>query len=178
MKKFLLAIFLLGTFHFSTFGQDACADCEGACINVSLAPIFGVSDVSFSIIDSFDMEVYAGVSPLETGELCLIPGCYTLGFIDENGDLPNLLTVHIEDGEGNVLVDLIWDFNLGLLSEIPFCIPEECADADFNCDMVVNSNDLLSFLVYYGCAEDCNEGDLNGDGVVNAGDLLAFLGIV
>ena len=141
----------------AAYGQDACVDCDGACINLSLTPVFGIDNVSFSITDSLGNEVYTGASPAETGDICLSCGCYSLNFTDENGADPNLVTVHIEDGEGNVLVDLLWDFNFGILPEIPFCVPEACEEADFNCGMVVNANDLLSFLLNYGCLEACEE---------------------
>lgn len=45
---------------------------------------------------------------------------------------------------------------------------------DYSGDGVVNNEDLLDFLVYYGCLSDC-DGDLNGDDYVLGEDLLIFL---
>jgi hypothetical protein len=178
MKKIAIVLGFIWMFQSLAFGQVACADCVGACINLSLTPVFGVENVNFSISDSEGNVVYSDVSPVETGDICLASGCYSLSFIDNNGADPNLITVHIEDGEGNILVDLVWGYNVEFLPEIPFCVPGECEQADFNCDMIINANDLLSFLLNYGCLEGCDEGDFNEDGAVNANDLLIFLGLI
>lgn len=51
-----------------------------------------------------------------------------------------------------------------------------CAPADFNCDGVVNGDDLGTLLGFWGsCPTPC-PADLNGDGVVDGSDLGALLG--
>ncbi|MGB1031124.1 MAG: DUF7619 domain-containing protein, partial [Flavobacteriales bacterium] len=48
-----------------------------------------------------------------------------------------------------------------------------CA-ADFNCDGLINSPDLLSFIGDFSCTGDCDK-DLDNNGVMNTADLLIFL---
>ncbi|MBM4112703.1 MAG: hypothetical protein FJ253_04910 [Phycisphaerae bacterium] len=53
--------------------------------------------------------------------------------------------------------------------------PQPCAPEDFNCDDVVDGNDLGTLLGSWGPCAGCNT-DLNGDGVVDGEDLGALLG--
>ncbi|NQX91255.1 MAG: hypothetical protein HRT74_03820, partial [Flavobacteriales bacterium] len=45
---------------------------------------------------------------------------------------------------------------------------------DMNSDLVVDVEDLLAFLSWFGCQGEC-EGDFNDDGAVNGGDMLTML---
>lgn len=51
---------------------------------------------------------------------------------------------------------------------------ENSCIADFNSDLSVNTEDLLSLLTEFGCISSCSH-DLNGDDAVNTSDMLAFL---
>jgi len=46
--------------------------------------------------------------------------------------------------------------------------------ADYNGDLNINTEDLLSLLTGFGCLSSCTH-DLNGDDVVNTSDMLDFL---
>jgi len=64
------------------------------------------------------------------------------------------------------------------------CAQNECENPDLNCDGIVNVNDLLGMLSYFGDEEDgqwlegddCFSPDVNCDGFVNVNDLLVLLG--
>ena len=47
---------------------------------------------------------------------------------------------------------------------------------DFNGDLLIGTEDLLSFLSVFGCSAACII-DLTGDDIVNSADLLIFLGV-
>ncbi len=71
------------------------------------------------------------------------------------------------DGEGNTAAD--WfsaDLNFG--QQNPCQFPE----GDFDLDGLVSTSDMLLFFTAYGCAADCAPYDLTGDDVVNTNDLL------
>jgi len=51
----------------------------------------------------------------------------------------------------------------------------ECEPADFNCDGIVNGNDLGALLGQWGPCLGC-PADFNGDGIVNGNDLGVLLG--
>lgn len=53
--------------------------------------------------------------------------------------------------------------------------PSPCAPADFNCDGIVNGDDLGTLLGQWGDCLGC-EADLNGDGFVDGNDLGTLLG--
>ncbi|MEO0404798.1 MAG: hypothetical protein AAF193_08005, partial [Bacteroidota bacterium] len=52
--------------------------------------------------------------------------------------------------------------------------PIDPCSADFNCDAMRDTQDLLHLLSNYGCQADCLA-DLDGNEVVNSNDLLLFL---
>ena len=62
------------------------------------------------------------------------------------------------------------------------CAQNECENPDLNCDGIVNVNDLLGMLSYFGDEEDgqwlegddCFSPDVNCDGFVNVNDLLVL----
>jgi len=68
-------------------------------------------------------------------------------------------------------------FNLAQAAQLQYEIRvlPECANADINCDGLVNGADLALVLGNWGECADCPE-DLNDDGVVNGADLAIVLG--
>lgn len=71
------------------------------------------------------------------------------------------------DGEGNTAAD--WfaaDLNFG--EQNPCQFPE----GDFDLDGMVTTSDMLLFFTAYGCQSDCSPFDLTGDDIVNTNDLL------
>ena len=69
------------------------------------------------------------------------------------------------------------------LWQSPQALQAQCGSPDTNCDELVNVNDLLVLLGYFGTvgneawteAEDCSSPDVNCDGNVNVEDLLGLL---
>ena len=158
---------------------DATADTDdGSCcydhyINLSMGTWLSLPGVTWEVLNEASEVVLSGGIPADV-EGCLPDGCYTVNVTDANGNEFNIFALFITDEDGVPLIDYEWPLDFDFNQSFGFCLSADCIFEDFDCNLVINTNDLFALLADYGCTNGCTC-DINGDGATNTTDLLAFL---
>ena len=125
-------------------------------------------------------KVQQGSTTLET--LVGDPGIpyFMNGNVVSQSAVDNVEHLYLHDlaaGEYVIQLQRVDGLTTSVQTAISWIMPETpaCAFADFNCDGVVDGDDLGSLLGEWGDCPECI-GDLNGDGMVDGDDLGALLG--
>lgn len=149
--------------NYTCFPKGACCKPDGTCEFVSPEACAAAN----GLYQGNNVTCAQVQCPAPTGASCFPNGfCLELTEADANA------VGAVWKGAGTTCVDSDNNGSADLCESGP-----PCGVADFNCDGVVDGDDLGTLLGYWGpCLQPC-PADLNGDGVVDGNDLGTLLGL-